>query len=496
MMKTSKSIGGSFERGASFTNGSDVPLYVDLDGTLIRTDMLWETLLVAIRVAPWILVLIPFWLLRGRAYLKHRLAILAHIEPESLPYNLVLLKYLRCQQKAGRPIYLATASNIGIAQAVARHLQLFGAVIASDENANKSGSAKLDAIREHARCASFAYAGNSWDDWPLFKAADHVILVNTSSRLKKEVLAKCRVAGSFMDRQERFRALVETMRPHQWAKNILLFIPMLTSHYWADFSRVLALGKAFLSFSLMASCVYFINDMLDTQSDRTHPTKCKRAFASGRLSYSHGVGFAAALAAIAALLAINVSTHFALALLLYLALTVIYSVWLKRVVLLDVLMLATLYTLRVIAGASVIQVTLTFWLLAFSVLLFFGLATLKRCAELSILQQKGITASAGRDYQVVDMGVLKMMGLASCYLAVLVSGLYFNSPDVSRLYMSPHALWFVCPLLLYWVSRMWLLSDRGQMNEDPVLFAVRDKCSLAIMFMIGVLVVAAAKGLV
>jgi 4-hydroxybenzoate polyprenyltransferase len=273
----------------------------------------------------------------------------------------------------------------------------------------------------------------------------------------------------------RFRALLASLRLKQWVKNLLVFLPLLLAHRYLEPEMVGRTLLAFLAMGLAASCVYVLNDVVDVESDRHHPTKSRRPFASGELPLGTAVWLIPTLAVASAAVSSILGMRFLLLVLLYLSLTTAYSMYLKQVVLVDILVLASLYTLRILAGAAATTIPVSEWLLAFSVFLFFSLAAVKRYGELLRLRGEGAVEVRGRGYVPADDELIVQMGLSSGFLAVLVLALYLQSDAVRVLYHRPMALWLVCPLLLYWISRMWLLVHRGQVRDDPLDFAVRDR---------------------
>ncbi len=273
---------------------------------------------------------------------------------------------------------------------------------------------------------------------------------------------------------------LRAIRIHQWLKNLLIFAPLVLGHYWADNARVLAAVLAFLAFSLMASAFYIINDIVDIEADRAHPEKRKRPFAAGELRIGTGYVLFAILLAASLAVAVLIGHDFALILGAYAFTAVAYSNFLKKIELLDVAVLAGLYTLRIIAGAVAIDATISFWLAAFSIFIFFSLAMLKRFSELYGLQERDETRSIGRGYHTSDLNALSIMGVASGYCAVLIMALYINDPTVTRLYREPAMLWVICPAVLYWISSLWFSAQRGKMHEDPIVYALKDRTSYGI----------------
>ncbi|WP_226859357.1 UbiA family prenyltransferase [Acidithiobacillus albertensis] len=297
---------------------------------------------------------------------------------------------------------------------------------------------------------------------------------------------ECPISQTFTDHHPSLKTYAKALRVHQWLKNILVFIPMLLAHQISNVSLWANGLLAFISFSLCASSVYLLNDLLDLSADRLHPRKRLRPFASGELSMVQGIALIPLLLLAAfTIAALWLPTDFVIVLVVYYLLTVSYSFWLKAVVLLDALLLAGLYTIRIIGGMAATQIGPSFWLLTFSIFLFFSLALIKRYSELLALKQRGQLTTHGRGYHVEDLVMLMGFGVACGFMAVLVSALYINSDKVKVLYQHPAFLWLVSPILLYWISRIWLIAHRGGMHDDPVVFAAKDKGSWAVAAVIG-----------
>jgi 4-hydroxybenzoate polyprenyltransferase/phosphoserine phosphatase len=449
------------------------PLVVDLDGTLTPTDTLVESIIQAVKQHPWDILRLPLWLREGRCVLKARLASHVGLAVETLPYQEALCDFLRIERAKGRWIVLATAAHRSIAEAVAAHLGLFDEVVASDTTRNLKGIVKLEAIRA---CAGprFVYAGDSAADLPIWKAADAAVLVRASPRVAKAVRRHTSVEREFRRARASVGVWLRELRVHQWLKNLLLFVPLLTAFAFTEAETLLAALFAFLSFSLAASATYVFNDIWDLDSDRCHPHKRSRPLASAQIPIPAGVAVSTALLMIALALAATLAVDFLLLLLLYLVLTGSYSLVLKRYVLLDVLLLAVLYTLRIVAGAAAVGVSTSMWLLAFSVFIFFSLALVKRCAELVALGQGGRDAPPGRNYQVGDLPVLWPLGVGAGLCAVVVFTLFVSAVETEARYATPQLLWLVALGLLYWHSLVWLKTARGEMYDDPVVYAVKD----------------------
>jgi 4-hydroxybenzoate polyprenyltransferase len=285
---------------------------------------------------------------------------------------------------------------------------------------------------------------------------------------------------------------MRALRLHQWAKNVLMFVPLVLAHQALDPDKIGALLIGFLAFSLCASSVYLLNDLLDLGVDRLHPRKRTRPFASGNLPLAHGVAVFPLLLAISFALAWYAGGAFALALGVYYVTTLAYSFALKRFALIDVFALASLYTLRIIAGAVVAQVVLSPWLLGFSIFLFLSLGVVKRVAELGVAQARRVTILHGRGYGTDDLAILQMLGVAAGYASVVVLSLYISAPEAHLLYPRAELLWLMAPLMLYWVSHMWLVTHRGEMHDDPIVFAIKDRSSQVIALLVGIVINLAA----
>jgi len=457
------------------------PLVVDLDGTLIRTDLLVEAFFILLKQQPWTLFWIPFWLLRGRAYLKRQISERATIEPETLPYQETFLDYLRAERARGRVLVLATAEPLAFAQPIADYLQLFSLVLASEGKINLAGVHKGERLLAEFGQQGFDYAGNARPDLAIWAHARQAILVNPWPGIAPAAAALAPVAQVFADRPPLWRALPRALRLHQWLKNLLVLVPLVTAHLLLQPDLLMQALLAFVAFGLCASSVYVLNDLLDLTADRHHPRKRRRPFAAGDVPIILGLLIIPILLAAAAGLALLLPPAFLGILALYYATTLTYSLHLKQLVLLDVLILAGLYTLRIIAGAAAIGIWPSFWLLAFSMFLFLSLAIVKRYTELLELRGRGGEQPRGRGYVVGDLAMLAALGGASGYLAVLVLALYINSDSVRELYRQPETIWLLCPILLYWISRIWLITHRGAMHDDPILFAARDRVSYGLL---------------
>jgi len=471
------------------------PLVVDLDGTLINSDVLFESFLAMLARKPWLLFLLPFWLLRGRAFFKASIALHSEINAALLPYNVEFLAWLREQKQAGRRLILATASNSKFALQVAEHLQLFDDVLASDDQNNLKGTSKAQSVVELLGSSDYSYAGNAAPDLKVWsQSAAAVIVGPQAGSLQKQVPAQCVVEKVFESKPAGLKVYIKAIRLHQWVKNVLVFAPLIAGHSFNKDSILLGLA-AFFAFGLCASSVYLVNDMLDLESDRAHPTKRNRPLASGKLPILNGLLLAPLLLVAAFVIAVQLPVWFVATLAFYLFMTTAYSFSLKRVAMLDVVLLAGLYTLRIIGGAFAADIVPSFWLLAFSMFVFLSLAIIKRYTELLTMKQQNKTGKArGRGYEVDDLSLLAALGGSAGYSSVLVLALYLNSDAVRVLYEHSSRLWVLCPLFLLWISRMWMTAHRGNMDDDPIVFALKDRGSQLIILAMAAVFAVASTG--
>ena len=350
----------------------DSPLVVDLDGTLTFADTLFESIVVLAKKMPVFLLFMPFLLLRGRAYLKEWIALRVDLPADSLPYRQDLLEYLRSEKERGRKIILATAAHQSIALNVSAHLGLFDQVLASSSALNLKGKAKLQAIQVNVG-EDFVYAGDSKADLPIWASSGAAILVGLSASTARSARSLTKIECEFPKQTVTLRDWLRAIRMHQWMKNLLLFVPILTAFSFLEIEKVIAITVSFFAFSLAASATYIANDLWDLQSDRHHPRKRLRPFASAKISIPIGITVAALFLVVAFSLATFVSYGFVLMLLIYVFLTTFYSLVLKSYVLLDVIMLSVLYTFRILTGSIAIGVSTSSWLLVFSVFVFLSL---------------------------------------------------------------------------------------------------------------------------
>ncbi len=458
----------------------DIPLVVDMDGTLVSSDTLFEGIVELLKRKGPVIALLPWWALRGKAAVKSEIASRVALDVEFLPYNDSLLCHLESQRNR-RKLVLCTAADYRFAGAVASHLGLFDEVLAT-HGENLDATAKARLLVDRFGESGFDYAANDSCDLSVFSKARRAIVVNPTGALKRR-LSRVGNIEQTIDSRSGFAwsPHVAALRPHQWLKNLLVFVPLLATLGSSGLDQALQATLAFLAFSLVASSVYLLNDLLDLRADRRHARKRRRPFAAGTMPISHGLLLIPALLISGLVIAWQISQLFLLLLVLYLVSATAYTFWLKRVPLLDTLVLGGLYTLRVIAGAAAISVVPSPWLLAFSMFFFLSIALAKRHSELI---EAGDTSSAsglpGRGYRREDSSTLISQGSASGYAAVLVLALYIDSEEIRVQYNQPQIMWLVCPLLLYWINKLWLNSQRREIDDDPVIWAVTNRVSRAI----------------
>jgi len=459
-----------------------LPLCVDCDGTLIKTDLLFESFLLLLKKHFLLALCVPFWLItRGKARTKLRIAELVTIDAALLPYSSEVLEYIARCRAQHRSVVLATASAQKFADAIARHLNCFDLVLATNaqDGVNLSAGVKAERLVGLYGQGGFEYLGNSSDDLPVWRQAGRIAVAHASGSVLKAARQLGTADQIAVTAGSTLRAAVKAMRPHQWLKNLLIFVPLAMAHR-LQHTTLLHAMLAFASFGLCASSVYLLNDMLDIESDRAHHSKKRRPFASGALSIPAGALLLATCLGGSALLLWALPPLFAVMLGIYYITTLAYSFRLKRQVMVDIMLLSALYTLRILAGAAATAVVPSFWLLSFSVFIFLSLALVKRYAEMRTAASMAHRKASGRGYSIDDLPVLLALGVASGFSAVQVLALYINSVEVNTLYHTPQVLWIIMPLMLYWISRIWLKTCRGEMHEDPVVFAAKDWQSIVI----------------
>ena len=453
------------------------PLVIDLDGTLIHSDMLHESAIRLLRDHPFEVFNI-FLLFKGKAVLKRYLASRTEFDPQTLPYNDQLIEWLKQQRAEGRRLILCTASDKRIADLIANHLGIFDEVIGSDGISNIAGEKKAAILLQRFGHHGYDYAGDSHQDLAVWSKANKAIIVNASSNLIKRAASVATIEQVFPRRSIGFSAWPRALRIHHWLKNLLLFAPLFAAHDLTNGDAWSSLILAFFSFSLCASSVYIGNDLFDLQSDRLHPRKRSRPFASGFIPVWQGALVAPLLLILSLSIAALVGQRFLSWIMFYFALTCAYSWGVKRLILIDCFTLAVLYTLRIISGSAAVDHDLSFWLLAFSVFLFLSLSFVKRYAELEVQLLSCNPRIHGRGYHITDVSLILIMGIVAGYSSVLVFAFYLNSDDVLRLYAAPEMIWGAVLVMLFWISWIWMQAHRGNMHDDPLVFAVKDRVSL------------------
>ncbi len=468
-----------------------IPLVVDLDGTLITTDMLYESLLVFLYQTPLKLFSVISHLFKGKASVKRYLAEHFSFQPSLLPVNQSFIDWLQQCRSAGRSIILCTATDGAIAEKIADFFGIFDEVIASDGKINMKGATKAELLEKRFGKKGYDYCGNDAADFPVWDSARKVIVVNAAEKILAEAKKRFVVDESFPVKAVGYKVWLKVVRSHQWIKNILLFVPIVAAHKLFDITLLLPVLFAFLSFCCCASAFYIVNDLLDLENDRLHPVKCRRPFASGTIPLLTGLYIAPVLLIVSVLLALSVGYYYFVALCCYMLVTTFYSMKLKQLPLFDCLCLAFLYDIRMIAGAAAIELPLSYWLITFAIFLFFSLAFLKRFTEITRHSSVDHQKLPGRGYMSSDASIIQTMGLTAGYLAVLVLALYLNSDVVVELYQTPILLWPAVPAMLFWISWLWLQACRGNMDDDPVLYAIKDKTSIVTALFLAIFIISA-----
>jgi 4-hydroxybenzoate polyprenyltransferase/phosphoserine phosphatase len=467
-------------------------LCVDLDGTLIRGNVLWECVLALLKSRPFAIFLIPFWLLSGRAAFKQKLAAKVKLDPAHLPYRQEVVDLVRQERLAGRHIVLATAADRAIADAVSGYLGLFDEVHASDGKLNLKGDTKARFLAERFTPNGFDYVGDSAADIAVWRSARGAYVVGTQARADQAAdvtMVKGTIFEPKLSFGTSFGTWVNALRGHHWAKNLLLFLPLALSHNLAVEPIVRTL-VGFVLYGGCASGLYILNDLLDLHSDREHPWKKTRPFAAGNISIPQGLLASLILLSLSLGLGFLLDVQFGAALLSYSTLTMLYSLYLKKIALLDVFVLSSFYSFRILAGALISGTQLSQWFLAFSMFFFLSLAMAKRYSELLHASNLVKAGNSGRGYHTGDRELLLSLGVGSSFSAVVIFSLYVHSQDVLLLYSSPEYLFLLCPIVLYWLSRNWLLAHRGELKEDPVTLAIRDPVSYGVAVAVAVVIAA------
>ncbi len=468
----------------------ETPLCVDLDGTLIKTDSLYELFLLLLKKNPFYCIIALSWLWKSKAYLKEQITKRVQLSAESLPYNDDVINYIRSQD-TDRKILLVTGSNKRVAESVSKHLGLFDEVMASDSITNLTCENKRNLLVSRFGEDGFEYIGNDKADMSVWSAAKHVSVVSKENHFLQKVRESFDVKNEFLLPTPSIRNYLIAIRMHQWVKNLLVFIPFFLNHRFNDYNALIQLVICFLCLSFIASFTYIINDLLDLDSDRLNQYKRNRPFASCLVPIKDATIMMLVLLIGIIILLSLLKLPVVLVLMVYLISTLSYSFYFKRITILDVTILAGLFSLRVISGIVSIEAEWSFWLLAFSMFFFLSLAFAKRFSELDNLRDEGRNSTVGRGYYVEDLPMLKSSGITVGYISILVVALYIESEKVRQMYVHPEILWLICPLLLYWIGRIWMKTGRGEMHEDPIVFAIRDKVSIITLFLCFLIVLVA-----
>jgi len=467
------------------------PLCVDLDDTLLATDTLLECFLDVLRQHPFKLLGVPFWLARGRAVLKRKLAESCDFDAATLPYRQALMDDLKEARSQGRTLVLATAADEKIASRVAAHLGLFDSVVASDGKTNLKGDAKRRMLESSFGSGKFDYVGDTVEKSTVWKSARSAWVVGSAAAVERAQREHIDIERAYPCRRAPLlSSFIRVLRPHQWAKNLLIFVPIAAGHAFLDGARWLEASLMFAAFSMAASAGYIVNDLLDVRTDRLHASKKTRPFASGELPLRYGLA-APILFLLALTVALPLPGRSVFIVATYSAVTLLYSKVLKARAIADVIVLTCLYGLRIIAGAESTAIPASVWLLSLSTFIFLSLALAKRSTELRLAQREGLTALGGRGYRCSDLPLVDAMGVAAGYLASMVMMVYLQSAEVQRMYRHPHYLWLVLPILLAWVSYTWLTAHRGELTDDPIVFALTNRASLCLMAAVAGVAVAA-----
>ena len=449
-------------------------LVVDLDNTLIHTDILYETFWDAFSRDWKIPIKSIFWLAKGKAYLKEKLYNHSNLNVKNLPYNKKVINLIKQYKKSKGYIVLATASNHQLAKKIAKYLNLFDEVKGSTKKLNLKDKQKAKYLKSRFGFKNFDYIGDSIVDLPVWKNSRKAFIINANPKIVKA----CRKINSNLREikselvQNTFFNYIKAIRMYQWIKNLLVFIPILAAHQFTVHNFMYSL-LAFIAFCLMASHVYIVNDLLDLNADRTHSIKKYRPFSSGQVAIKHGTLIFLFLFICSTVLGFFIGVDFLAVLLFYWIITFMYSLIIKKILILDIFVLGILYTIRIIGGGSASEINVSIWLLFFSFFLFFSLASIKRQSE--ILDLKNVIKR--RSYNIHYLSIVKFMVYCSSILSVLIALLYLNSEKILSLYSKPWTLTLACMVFSFWLVKMIICSNRGLIDRDPILYALRDTTS-------------------
>lgn len=460
-------------------------LIVDLDGTLLRSDMLYETFWNAFARKWYAPIVAAKKLLSGKAAMKSYLMGSSDVEIGLLPFDEKIIGYIEAYRNKGGRVALVTATHQSLAKRIAEHLKIFDEVFGSDCDHNLKGTAKAQFLVQRYGRGNFVYMGDAHADLPVWKESCKIVTVNASKSLRKQSKDLDVPTEHLQTLSFSYLPYIKVLRPHQWMKNILVFLPMFASHEFNTLHFMQSI-YAFIAFCCIASSVYVLNDLLDLNADRAHPRKRFRPFASGEIAHPFGIWALVSLICVGVIIAQSLGVMFMITLGAYYLITLAYSLVLKRKIVIDICVLAGLYTMRILAGAVATGIELSVWLLAFSIFFFFSLGSVKRQAELVDLSKRNELNTSGRGYTVQDLPIISVISVTAGYISILVMALYINSPAVIELYQTPEVLWGICCVLIYWITRVVFITQRGLMNDDPVVFACTDRTSLICFLIVAV----------
>jgi 4-hydroxybenzoate polyprenyltransferase len=470
---------------------NEIPLVIDIDGTLIHTDLLIEALILLIRKKPYYFWKCILWGFKGKAYLKNKIFGLVSPDYPLLPYNVELINFIKKEFASGRKIILASASPISAVIGISKIYPIFSELYGTENKINLRGRNKLRVLTDRFGKGKFDYVGNSKADHVIFASSRYSYLVNPSRSVEKKAGRISDLRYTWHSGKATLKDYLGAIRVYQWVKNLLLFVPLVTSHSFYSVHLFMLTFGAFCTFNIMASSGYLLNDILDINSDRNHPRKRYRPVATGKISLLNASALALVFFTTGLFFASKFNPVFFYTMLFYFVTSFTYSLYLKKMAMYDVFTLAGLYSIRVFAGSEVIGVPLSFWLIAFSTFIFLSLAFLKRYSELITIKDDLALKKQDRGYVSGDIYLVRIMGIVSGFLAIVVFALYINSPEVTELYSKIEILWFVSFLLLFWINRMWMIASRGRMTDDPIVFTLKDITSYIIFLLCGLCIYAA-----
>ena len=459
----------------------EIPLCVN-ERALLKTNVLNEAIFLRIKRNPLNLFLIPLWFLPGNSGRIRHLSQGISINWRTIPVRESIVKRMQAALEGNRRVFFLTSMPHTWAQELCAEIDCTKATII-DENA--IATSDRSSLTDVFSAAQFDYIGDGRRDLSICQSARRVLIVGSSRGAIARAKKIAAIDGIIPGDSAGLITFIKMIRTHQWLKNFLVLVPLLAAHRLMSLSNIRIAAAAFMAFCLCASSVYVLNDLLDLESDRQHFRKRNRPIAAGKIAVSQALGVGLLFLVAAAWLALSISRLFTLTVAIYFVMTLAYSLRLKRQVIVDVMLLAALYTIRVVAGAVATTVVPSFWLLAFSMFLFLSLAVVKRYSEMLVTLSEDKQYAAGRGYSVEDLPVLLSLGVSVGIAAIVVLALYINDPATNRLYPATIWLWPVPPLMLYWVSRVWMKARRGEMHDDPVVFAMRDWQSLLTVALVG-----------